>query len=804
VLGQFVLLAPQHSQIVGFQVAAYDTSKPLIIDPVLTYATYLGGSSGDQGHGIAVDAAGDMYVTGRTCSTDFPIANAFQPTFGGGGVCFDAFVTKLDATGSTLIYSTYLGGTGNDIGYGIAVDADGNAYVTGSTASLNFPTAPKVGTTCLAFQCSNSPCCTFIDAFVTKLDPNGGLTYSTYLGGGGGETGYGIAVDNSPTPDIYIVGFTTPGSSNPFPTHNPLQATPGGSHDAFLTKLSTNTGLIYSTYLGGSANDIAYSVAVDTNRNAYITGSTSSLNFPTANAFQSAPGSAGITDAFAVKVSADGSTRIYATYLGGGDADEGNGIAVDSGGNAYITGMTQSRVPPLFPTQNALQPSHGGGVQDAFVTKFGPAGSVVYSTFLGGSTQDWGKGIAVDSWGNAYVTGFTAGSSFPTLNPLQACNTNQNVFVTQLNPTGSALGFSTCLGGSNHEQGHGITVDTAGNAYITGYTNSANFLTVSPYQQNLGSINQDDSFVVKISFDADGDGVPTPQDCNDNDAAIHPGAAELCNGQDDDCDGAVDESPTNPLTPLTQACYSGPSGTASVGVCQTGTQTCLNGAFGDCVGEVTPTAETCNGLDDDCNGSIDDGVLTTFYHDGDHDGFGNAAVTQQACLAPPEYVDNNTDCNDANATVYPGAPEICGDGIDQDCDGTDLACSTTYQPSGLCLGEPGHVILQPINADGTSVFKQGSTVSAKFRVCDTDGVSVGHSGVVTEFKLVQVVQGTITQTVNESVSSTTPDSAFRWDAAAQQWIFNISTKSLMANQTYFYRISLDDGSFIDFQFGLRK
>jgi hypothetical protein len=1019
VFGQFVLLdsqdstlRAQDSQIVGFQVAAYDTSKPLIIDPVLEYSTYFGGSGSEQGHGIAIDTAGNMYVTGQTCSADFPKKNAVQQNFGGGGVCSDAFVTKLDPTGATLIYSTYLGGSGNDNGLGIAADADGYAYVTGLTQSFNFPTAPKSPTgACLAYQCSN-PCCSFIDAFVTKLSPSGSaLIYSTYLGGSGGEIGYGIALDADK--NVYIVGQSGGSTNPPFPTKNPVPGASGGNVDAFVAKFNPVGGtasqphnendLVYSTLLGGSGADIAYGVAIDANGNAHVTGRTDgpyagspvpAKDFPLVNAYQTLAngnGTGNLQDAFAAKLSAGGSTLIYSTYLGGGDADEGDGIAVDSAGNAYITGMTQSRVAPLFPLRNALQPAHGGGVQDAFVSKFNPTGSLVSSTFLGGTASDWGKGITVDLAGNVYVTGATGGG-FPSINPLQACNTNGDVFVTRLKPTGAALGYSysTCLGGSNREEGHAIAADDYGNAYITGYTLSTNFPTVNPFQPALVTSvggNFEDAFVAKISapIDADNDGYPLPQDCDDNNAtvhpgatevcngiddncdgqvdegvqttfyqdqdgdsygnaavsqhacsaptgyvannmdcndtsaAIHPGVAEVCNGQDDDCDGAVDESATSVMTPLTQSCYTGPSGTAGMGLCHTGTQTCLDGTFGTCAGEVIPTTEVCNGQDDDCNGQVDDGVLTTFSLDQDHDGFGNAAATQQTCTAPSGYVANSTDCNDANAAIYPGAPEacdgqdndcngipdngfdvgnacsagvgacqrpgnevcaadglstvcdavpgtptqelcgdgidqdcngvvdngfdvgtscsvgigacqqagtkvcasgglstecdatpgtpvaeVCGDGIDNDCDGVvDNGCATTYQTSGLCFGAPGHVILQPVNADGASVFKQGSTVAAKFRVCDSDGVSVGHPGVVTDFRLVQVMQGTLTQTVNEAVVSTTPDSAFRWDASAQQWIFNISTKNLSANQTYFYRISLDDGSYIDFHFGLK-
>ncbi len=361
-----------------------------------------------------MDSAGNAYVTGYTGSSNFPTKNPFQGARAGS---YDAFVTKLSPTGSALVYSTYLGGGGSDVGDGIVVDSTGNAYVSGQTTSTNFPTKNP-------FRAANAG---GFDAFVTKLSPTGSaLVYSTYLGGNGYDYAYGIALDSAR--NAYVTGYT---HSTNFPTKNPFQGVyPGGYYTAFVTKLSpTGSALVYSTYLGGSYADVAYGIAVDSTGNAYVTGSTGSANFPTKNPFQGV--SAGNFDAFVTKLSPTGSALVYSTYLGGNSVDAAYGIALDSAGNAYVTGYTHSTT---FPTKNPFQPAHAF---DAFVTKLSPTGSaLVYSTYLGGSNgSDIGYGIAVDSTGHAYVSGQTNSTNFPTKNPFQAANAgNYDAFVTKLSP----------------------------------------------------------------------------------------------------------------------------------------------------------------------------------------------------------------------------------------------------------------------------------------------------------------------------------------------------------------------------------
>jgi hypothetical protein len=482
--GSFVLASANR---IGFQLGEYDHSQPLVIDPVLSYSTYLGGSEADAGFGIAVDTSGDAYVTGSTQSSNFPTANALQSTPGGSSG--NAFVTKINASGSALVYSSYLGGNEEDDGFGIAVDTSGNAYVTGQTRSTNFPTANALQSTLGGS----------ISAFVTKIGPSGSaLVYSTYLGGSGIDFGLGIAVDTSG--DAYVTGST---QSSDFPTANALQSTPGGSSgNAFVTKINASgSALVYSTYLGGNHVDQGFGIAVDASGNAYVTGLTQSSNFPTANALQSTPGGSS-GNAFITKIDPSGSALVYSTYLGGSLLDQGLGIAVDTSGNAYVTGYTQSS---NFPTVNALQ-STLGSTYSAFVTKINASGSaLVYSTFLGGSTLDSGSGIAVDTFGNAYVTGYTQSSNFPTVNALQTTlGGSIDAFVTKINASGSALVYSTYLGGSGNDIGSSVAVDTSGNAFVTGRTLSTNFPTAIALQSTLGgSIGAFDAFVSKINGTVD-------------------------------------------------------------------------------------------------------------------------------------------------------------------------------------------------------------------------------------------------------------------------------------------------------------
>ncbi len=486
--GQFNLLANNE---IGFKCGKYDPNQLLVIDPVLIYSSFLGGSIGDQGNGIAVDNDGNAYVVGETSSANFPItAGAFQTTIGGFS---DATITKVNATGTALIYSTYLGGSSNDSGRGIAVDSSGNAYVTGFTVSTDFPIT--VG----AFQT------TFVgvsfDAFVTKLDPTGSaLVYSTYLGGSGFDAGQQIKIDASG--NAYVTGQT---QSTDFPTTSgAFQSTLLGVSDAFVTKLNpTGTALVYSTYLGGNDQDGGQSIALDSNNNAYVTGFTSSTNFPTTGgAFQTTL--AGITDAFVTKLNSTGTALVYSTYLGGGDSDTANSITLDSNSNAYIVGSTASSDFPV--TVGAFQTIKlsPDGSTDAFVTKFNSDGtSLIYSTYLGGTGfNNTAASVSVDSNNNAYIVGTTNSSDFPTTaNAFQsslAGGFNNDAFITKLNSAGTDLIYSTYFGGTNFDSGLASALDSSQVIYMTGATASSNFpVTAGAFQSTIRGST--DSFVVKFA-----------------------------------------------------------------------------------------------------------------------------------------------------------------------------------------------------------------------------------------------------------------------------------------------------------------
>ena len=510
----------------GFEVAAYDTGHDLIIDPALVYSTYLGGGGGDMGEDIALDAAGNAYVVGYTSSNNFPTTpGAFQTAYQAGA--YDAFVTKLNATGSALVYSTYLGGTYDDEGWGIAVDAAGNAYITGRTNSdeTAFPPTPGAFQTIHgggydAFIAKLNPAgnalvyCSYLggagqeiawsvaldatgnayiagntysdnvtfpytagafqtayggncDAFVTKVNAAGSaLVYSTYLGGVATEQGYGIALDAAG--NAYVGGWTMSGD---FPTTpGAFQTAYGGTFDAFVTKLnSTGTGLVYSTYLGGTGDERGRGITVDAADNAYVTGWTYSIDFPTTpGAFQTV-NQGTVWDAFVTRLNATGNALVYSTYLGGSGTagDNGWAIAVDSSGCAYVVGITDSNNFPTTPGHFQMTASGLNGLNDAFVTKLNPTGSALrYSHYLGGAGGDSGHGIALDAAGNAYVVGYTSSNNFPT---------TPGAFQTAFTGGGDAFVTEVSFADQPHYE---VKTDT-GTGIATFTTSSGNILNLT-------------------------------------------------------------------------------------------------------------------------------------------------------------------------------------------------------------------------------------------------------------------------------------------------------------------------------------
>ncbi len=457
---------------------------------VLVYGTYLGGGNGDEGNGIAVDESGCAYVTGNTSSSEFPVVDPFQSD----QVGQDIFVSKISATGTSLVYSTFVGGNSSDQCFGIVIDAGGNAYLVGRTFSLDFPVVNPI-----------HPYHNFSDVIVAKLSATGNsLIYSTYLGGSSYEWGLGIAADASGS--AYVTGYTL---STDFPTQNALEATLEDSVDAFVSKLSSDGGsLIYSSYIGGADFDFGQAIAVDDTGCAYIAGSTWSTDFPTHEPIQITSG--GESDVFVAKLSIGGDSLVSSTYIGGLKSEGGTGIVLDASGNVFVAGYSYSGD---YPTLNPLQGPIADGKGDTFLTKLSAnCDSIRFSTYLGVPNYDAALGIAVDPAGNAYVAGvLNTGQFWPREDSAVPQWVKNDAIVAAVSANGDSLLYSGYIMGDYfHDQSevaNAIAVDGEGNAYITGYTTtSTTFPILNPIQQYQGA---EDVFVLKLVspfVDRDGDG----------------------------------------------------------------------------------------------------------------------------------------------------------------------------------------------------------------------------------------------------------------------------------------------------------
>jgi Beta-propeller repeat len=495
---------------VSFHLGSYDRGRELVIDPTVTYSTYLGGSAEDEAYGVAVDSSGNAYVTGATKSPNFPGPLA-------AGANFDVFVSKLNPAGSALLYSTFVGGNagnGDNFGLGIAVNSTGT-YVVGNTDSTNFPSSVTIGPG--GGQ----------DAFVAKLDNNTGARLQvTRIGGTKTESGNGIAVDI--TGAAYIGGET---DSTDFPIAGPpIQTANAGLDDGFIAKLDSNGAVLdYSTYIGGSSEDLVTGIALDGSSNAYVTGITVSSNFPTSSgAFQTSQ-SGTADNGFVAAIKADGSAMIYSTYLGGSGTTDALAIAVDSAGEAYVTGDTNSS---NFPVLNATQATLKGAT-DVFITKVQANGSgLLFSTFYGGTLDEAGTGIAIDAFNDVYVTGRTLSSDYPTNGtPFQSSlSGTSDAFVTELSNTGSPV-YSSFLGGTGDENSvsastvlaplGAVAVDSTSNAYLAGSTDSTTGFPVSAsaLQSSFGG-GLADGFVTKVGA--------APADFS---VAVSPATISVASGQ---------------------------------------------------------------------------------------------------------------------------------------------------------------------------------------------------------------------------------------------------------------------------------
>jgi len=466
----------------GFRVGSYDPGTKLVIDPVLSFASYLGGGSADTASAIGLDSAGNPVLVGTTNSIDFPRSNDIGGAVGG----YEVFVTKLDRSGRNVEFTTVLGGGGDDQGRGVDVLADGSIVVAGLTTSRNFPAAsPLFG----AYQGGR------FDAFVTKLSSTGdALVFSTYLGGSDFDDAIDVTVDSRG--DFYLTGRTT---SRNFPTVRPLfGGYSGGPYDCFLTKLDgSGTAVHFSTYLGGSGEEHCDEVAVDDTGEVYIVGLTSSRNFPRAAALQPTHGG-GYWDATVTKVAADGQSLLFSTFLGGsGGDDQGRGLVLGGDGTVYVSGVTNSG---NFPRVDSLFPSYGGGRWDGFLSALSSDGqTLLFSTYLGGSGEEQILGMASDADGRVVVGGFTTSSDFRgAVDPLRPYRGDRDAFLALVDTAQGSMDLFGFLGGSGRDAGNGVAVDRSGAAWIVGSTSSTDFPTEQAVQGVYGG-GTFDSFVAKVS-----------------------------------------------------------------------------------------------------------------------------------------------------------------------------------------------------------------------------------------------------------------------------------------------------------------
>jgi hypothetical protein len=462
----------------------YESGLALVIDPVLRYSTFLGGSSIDYIADVAIDSSGNALVTGQTFSLNFPTVKPWQ---GSRAADYDLFVSKINPEGDSVLYSTYIGGNGSDEGLAIAGNRQGNSCVAGWTSSTDFP---AVG----ALQPQNRG---GRDAFLLRLSSGGdSLLYSTYLGGNGQDRASDLALDN--LGDILLTGYT---SSSDFPAVGAFQDTLSGSApDAFVCKINSITGvLLYATYFGGADRDEGAGIVVGAAGEAVVVGTTSSVDFPVQNALQDSL--AGGSDLFVARLDSAGASLQHSAYLGGRSEDVGKGIAIGSDGSLYLTGQTRSSD---FPIAGAFRDSCRGcpAYSDAFVTRLAASGrALVFSSYLGGNLgEDVGRGIVVDRSGYILVVGRTASDDFPVIDPLQAVRWGgSDAFITLLSGNGSGLLFSSFWGGSNDDEAYAVALVGSGDALVAGRTGSGDYPLSGAYQSQFGG-GSTDGFVARISL----------------------------------------------------------------------------------------------------------------------------------------------------------------------------------------------------------------------------------------------------------------------------------------------------------------
>ena len=453
---------------VGFDLGSYDRGKPLVIDPVLLWSTYFGGSMEEYAYALAIDSSGNVYVTGTSGSTDFPAVN---PIYGTKGNDWDVFVAKINAAGTAVIYASYLSANGwNEYGLGIAVDAAGNAYVTGATNATDFP-----GVTAGSIQPAFGGTGSNRDAFALKINAAGNaIVWATYLGGADDDIGNDITVDSAG--NVYVVGDAGPGPVS-WIDAGAIQSTyAGGNYDGFVIKINSFGAKVWSTYLGGSGSEDFEAIRLDRSGNVWVGGSTDSTSFPGVGGSSLQPSNAGSNDATITEINAAGTAITYSTFLGGPGYDQLSGMVLDASDNIYATGFTDGTSFPGV-TASSIQPASGGSY-DMWVAKLNSsATSITWATFFGGSDAEIATKIQVDSAGNVYVNGSTSSTNFPVSNAIQSTygGGDADAFAVKINADGTAVVWSTYLGGGDTDTSYGTALDSSGNYYIDGFTASSGF-----------------------------------------------------------------------------------------------------------------------------------------------------------------------------------------------------------------------------------------------------------------------------------------------------------------------------------------